>query len=361
LKSNLYTRKLEIKHIYWFAPFNLKGPSTRYRGFYPLEVLKKDFGINSDFTFPEKSKSGVWNFIKIYSKALLFRRKDSIIVIQKICSNRIYSNLLKFLVILQSKNTLFDVDDAEYLRHNNGTLHFFLKNCKKITVGSSALKEYCETYNKQVYLLTSPIVEHPNQKVKRNLIPNIGWVGDFGNGNKISQEFSHKKSVYDILFPQIKKIDTPIILTLIGVKNENDIPEIFDYFKDHSNIEIKIPTNLNWEKDDWVYSEIEKFDIGVSPMTNHLFNVSKSAFKAKQYLSVGIPTIASDVGENDKFVKHNKNGFICKNGIEFSKALSQLLEMNDEEYFDLSRNAMRNKEEFSMNKYCSLLLEMYQI
>ena len=41
-------------------------------------------------------------------------------------------------------------------------------------------------------------------------------------------------------------------------------------------------------------------------MLNHPFNQAKSAFKAKQYLSCGIPVIASDVGENRKFVLNNK-------------------------------------------------------
>lgn len=347
---------MEIKHIYWFAPYNLKSPSTRYRGYYPLKVLRKEYGIDSDFIFPDRNKAGAWNFIKVYFRALFFRKKNSIIVIQKICSNRIYTNLLKVLVVLQSKNTLYDIDDAEYLRQDVKTLHFFLKKCKKISVGSYALKEYCENFNKNVFILTTPVLEHNEHKEKRNVIPNIGWVGDFGNGNDISKDFSHKKNLFTILFPQIKELTMPIILTLIGVKNKNDIPEIVDYFKDNSNIKVNIPTNLNWEKDEWLYSEIKKFDIGVSPLSDHLFNVSKSAFKAKQYLSVGIPTIASDVGENNKFIKHNKNGYLCKNGSDFKNAIINILKMTDYKYFEFSKNAISNKKDFSMKNYCDSLI-----
>jgi len=305
---------MEITHIYWFAPYNLKGPSTRYRGYYPLKVLKKEYGIDSHFVYPEMTRSVVWNFLKAYISALFFRKKNSIIVIQKICSNRMYANLLKILVLIQRKNTLFDIDDAEYLRQDDKTLHFFLKNCRTISVGSDALKEYCKKFNQNVFILTSPVIQHSEKKSKRNKTLNIGWVGDLGNGNDLSKEFSHKKSLFTILFPQIKKLKTPLTLTIIGVKQKSDIPEITNYFKNNSNINVIIPTNLNWEKDEWIYSEITKFDIGVAPLSNHLFNISKSAFKAKQYLSAGIPTLASDIGENSKFVKHNVNGYLCRNG-----------------------------------------------
>lgn len=116
--------------------------------------------------------------------------------------------------------------------------------------------------------------------------------------------------MFSIFFLELSKISFPIKLTLIGVKNQKDIPEIREYFKEQSNIEIEIPTNLQWENDAWIYPKILTFDLGVSPMNNHLFNKSKSAFKAKQYLSCGIPTAACNVGDNKEFVKHNKNGFI---------------------------------------------------
>ncbi len=353
---------MEVKHIYWFAAYNLKGPSTRYRGYYPLQVLKNEFGIESDFVFPARSKTGILHFIKVFFKALVFRKKNSIIVIQKVCTNRIYAKLLKILVIFQTKNTLYDLDDAEYLRNDVKTLHFFLKKCQNISVGSLALKNYCKKFNKNVFILTSPITEHNIKKEKRNEVLNIGWVGDFGSGNKIAKEFSHKNNMFTILFPQIKRLKIPLKLTLIGIKNENDIPEILNYFKNNANIKINIPRNLNWENDAaWIYSEIVKFDIGVSPLSEHLFLQAKSAFKAKQYLSVGIPTIASDVGENNKFVRHNENGFLCKNNDhDFADAIMKFSEMSDDRYFEFSKNARSNKQDFSMKNHCKRLLEIFK-
>jgi len=350
---------LKIKHIYWFAPYNLNGPSTRYRGYYPLKYFSKNFKIEFDFVFPDRSTNGMLKFIRVYLSAFLFRKRNSVIVIQKVCSNRLYANALKLLILVRSKHTQYDIDDAEYLRQKTKTLHFFLKRCKIISVGSHELKNYCMNFNSNVFVLTSPVTDHNIRKMKRNNKPVIGWVGDFGNGNNITKEFSHKANVYKILFPQLKKIDTPLKLTIIGVKNSNDISPILQFFKDKTNIEIEIPTNLKWKDDDWLYQEIIKFDIGVSPMTNHLFNCSKSAFKAKQYLSVGIPTIASNVGENSRFVLHNKNGIICEKSSDFLTAINRIINMNDKDYFKMSENAINHKSAYSMKKYCTDFIEKY--
>lgn len=350
---------MKIEHIYWFAPYNLNGPSTRYRGFLPLEYLSKN-NITNDFVFPERSLMSVLRFFRIFMTILFFRKKNSIIVIQKICSNRFYANLLKLLVVFQPNRTQFDIDDAEYLRQDTKSLHFFLKKCSIISVGSEELMSYSKKFNENVYILTSPVTDHNIVKKERNEIMNIGWVGDFGNGNKISKDFSHKTSMYKILFPVLKLINKPIKLTLIGVKNETDIPEIRNYFKNSGNITINILENLNWKNDDWVYNEIAKFDIGVSPMTNHLFNRSKSAFKAKQYLSVGIPTIASNVGENDRFVLNNKNGVICNNNEDFKNAIDRFLEMSNSKYFEFSNNAIADKDKYSMKEYSKKLIRKHE-
>lgn len=74
---------MKIKHIYWFAPNNLKCPSTRYRGKYPIEYFEKNYGIKADFITPDKKTKGIFNFLIVYISVLLFRKSNSLIVIQK--------------------------------------------------------------------------------------------------------------------------------------------------------------------------------------------------------------------------------------------------------------------------------------
>lgn len=347
----------KTKQIFWFAPYNLTCPSTRYRGLYPLKKLHQDYGVKYDFVIPDRSFKGIFLFFYVLIKAILSPQKNSLIVVQKICSNRFYANLLKLLVRLKKTNTLYDIDDAEYLRQPTETLHFFLKHCHLIQVGSQALKTYCLAFNSNVYVSTSPVSDHIVQKTRRNDKLHLGWVGDMGNGKSISKDFSHKHSLFSILFPQLKKIEYPIKLSLIGAKRMEDIPEVVEYFKDVPNVELNIPIHLNWENDDWLYEEIQHFDIGLSPLVAHPFNVAKSAFKAKQYLSCGVPCIASDVGENSNYVLHQKNGFIAQQPADFLTHINHIATMEKTAYAALMRAAKESVGRFSMKNYCELLLE----
>jgi glycosyltransferase involved in cell wall biosynthesis len=350
---------MDLEHIYWFAPYNITCPSTRYRGKYPLQHLQKHHNISYDFVLPDRSLNGLFFFLKTFLTILFFRKKNSLLVIQKICSDRWYANALKLLVLFRKNATLYDIDDAEYFRQPTSTLHFFLKHCQKVAVGSQALKEYCLVYNSNVYIQTSPVLKHSHSKKEKTTPLHIGWVGDFGNGRSISKNFSHKTSLYQLLFPALLEINIPIQLSLIGIKNLEDIPEIQSYFKEKPNIHLEIPTHLNWETDEWLYPLIARFDIGVSPMVDHPFNQAKSAFKAKQYLSCGVPVVGSAIGENYKFVQHQYNGLLCREVEDFKLALEKFAQMSKNEYLKFSKNALLNYPNYSMAAYCQLLLEQH--
>lgn len=298
----------------------------------------------------------MFRFIYTYFSALIFRKHNSIIIIQKVCTNRLYANALKLLVLLQNRNTLYDIDDAEYIRTKTTSLHFFLKKCESVSVGSRALFDYCLPFNQQVYLQTSPVIKHQNRKLKKEKKLTFGWVGDAGNGDLLSHPFSHKASLFKYFFSALRAIDHPVKIVLIGITNEKDVREIHSYFSNSPHVEIEIPSQLDWENDDWLYKDITKFDIGVSPMTNHPFNQAKSAFKAKQYLSCGVPVIASDVGETRKFVINNYNGVICENQEDFKNAILKFVQMKDSEYKQFSMNCTNNLDRYSIDNYCRKLI-----
>jgi glycosyltransferase involved in cell wall biosynthesis len=108
-----------------------------------------------------------------------------------------------------------------------------------------------------------------------------------------------------------------------------------------------------------LYPLIATFDIGVSPMVDHPFNQAKSAFKAKQYLSCGVPVVGSSIGENDKFVQHGQNGLLCEEAQDFKLALKQFAQMDKNEYLKFSTNALSSYPKYSIANYCTLLLERH--
>ncbi len=345
------------QHIYWFAPYGLNCPSTRYRGYLPLKFMEEQHGLTYNFIYPDRSVKGIFRFLLLWLGVLFFRKTNAVIVIQKVCTNRYYANLLKLLILVRPERTIYDIDDAEYLRTDTKSLHFFLKHCSKVQVGSPALRIYCSDFNENVYINTSPVPLHNYQKRIRNkTTPHIGWVGDLGEDRPDTRSYSHKTSLYQLFFPAIIAINRPLKLSIIGVKNQADIPEIKAHFQAYQHIELDIPENLKWEEDEWVYERIADFDIGVSPMVDAPFNQAKSAFKAKQYLSCGVPVLASDVGENARFVVEGKTGLLCSNVQDFEYALLELINCSDQAYRLFSEQALANRSAYSLEAYTAIFL-----
>lgn len=335
--------KGKIEHIYWFAYYNLDSPSVRYRAKYPLDYAKEKLGITSNLIIPGYSPKRLLNFIVSYFTALFFPKKNSLIVIQRVRSNFIYSNLLKLLVIVRQTLTVYDLDDADYLEHDPSTIHFFARHCSCISAGSPEIAEYLQKFNKNVIHTTSPTPDYGVVKKERNSIFTIGWIGGFGWG--------HKDSLYKYLFPALKQLTFCCKLVMIGIPSESDQSELIEYFAEHSNIRISIPKEINWKDEKEIQKMIRKFDVGIATLLNHPIQLAKSGIKAKQYMNNGIPVICNDLPENKNVVINGFNGFICNSHFEFSEKLTQLRNMNDDEYWEYSVNARKSIAKFNHRKY----------
>ena len=106
---------MEIKHIYWFAYFNLNVPSVRYRAKFPLQQFRDKHGITFSIVYPGYDLQNMSNFILTFFSALFFRKSNSIIVFQKIHTSGIYATALKVLLFFRPQHTLYDIDDAAKL------------------------------------------------------------------------------------------------------------------------------------------------------------------------------------------------------------------------------------------------------
>lgn len=343
---------MEIRHIYYFANHNLSGISVRYRGVYILNFLSEFHNISNTIVYPGYKGIEILNFFKVYFEILFFRKNNSLIIFQKLYTKGIYTNLLKLLLKLRPSMTVYDIDDADYLRFDKKNIIFFIKNTKFCTVGSKALFNYVREINKNVLVLTTPIIPHQQIKTNRNSVLHIGWVGDYGFNKGVQTLFSHKISLEKLFLPALNEIKIPFKLTLLGIKTEEHKKEIEQFFKGNTYIDLNIPNDINWQDEDSVYKRIKVFDIGVSPMINSEFNKAKSAFKIKQYLSCGVPILASPVGENLSFINDEKNGFLCKNKAEFKEKIETIKNMNNDEYQLLMKNTQVDLNIFSVQKFC---------
>lgn len=262
-----------------------------------------------------------------------------------------YANLLKALLMLHSKNTLYDIDDAEYERHPSGTLNFFMKKCSACSAGSASLLQYISAFNSNSFLQTSPVMQHDKIKIKRNDTFVIGWIGFYN---------AHRKSLQELFYPALTDVRFPVRFVLIGVQEDKDKDEILSYFNDTRNIQFEFHNLADWENDMPAYELISQFDIGVSPLLDTEMNRSKSAFKIKQYFSCGVPALGSPVAENINFISDGKNGFLCNSTQVYKERITEIYSMSNSAYKQMQLHALETRESFSIENYCRNFVNYFE-
>ncbi len=101
--------------------------------------------------------------------------------------------------------------------------------------------------------------------------------------------------------------------------------------------------NIKWSRKNAQIALYES-QIGIMPLEDSVFTRGKGGFKLVQYMSVGLPCIASAVGFNNKVINNN-SGFIVSNIYEdWKNAILKLSNLDD--YLDYSRAAFDNWRKF---------------
>ncbi|MEM1220475.1 MAG: hypothetical protein AAGH79_16250, partial [Bacteroidota bacterium] len=227
-----------VKHIYWFAYYNLDSPSVRYRAKYPLEYARKHLGISHDLIMPGYRPRQILFFLRNYFKALFFLQQGEWIIIQRLSSGFLYSTLLRILVRLRPSRTMYDLDDADYLKYPPRHLHFFAKHCRYVLAGSKKIKAYLSTYNQRIVFLTSPVYDLGKYKEQKGSVFTIGWTGGF--------RWGHQASLEKLVFPAIKTLPFPCRLLLVGVQRPQDQKYIRSYFADAPMVTVDIVQRIDW-------------------------------------------------------------------------------------------------------------------
>jgi len=344
--------KQKLKFVYWFAFYNPDSPSVRYRAQYPLDYLRNKHGINSYFIIPSYRLLLILKFIRAYFSALLFRKPNSLIVIQRLNTNFIYANLLRLLIKVQKSNTVYDLDDADYLENPPRTIFYYIKNCSALSVGSIELYKNLSRLNKNIHINTSPTPDLNITKKHRNPILTIGWIGEFGGG--------HKKSLMTYFFPALKELPFKVRLVLLGVIDESEYEFLTMHFKTLDSVVLEMPQDIPWRNEQYIQERIAEFDIGVATLLDNEIQRSKSGFKAKQYMNNGIPVLSQDLPENNCYVSHGHNGFLCTAPSDYRKRIIEIREMSHERYAELSHNCRQSIRNFDLEKYCRDFQTIYQ-
>jgi glycosyltransferase involved in cell wall biosynthesis len=81
-----------------------------------------------------------------------------------------------------------------------------------------------------------------------------------------------------------------------------------------------------WTKGVENYYQTVDFTVGLAPLADHSFNLSKSPLKALEYGAMGIPVVASSVGPYSSYVVHGVTGLLVRQSHEWGTYLRRLFD-----------------------------------
>ena len=327
--------KVSMKILFLF-PYPLKeAPSQRFRFEQYLGLLEKKGFQNVYQSFWDEQawkilyKSGhtlkkIIGFLKGITRRylMLFRlSKIDFVFIHRECLP-IGPPVFEWMVAkILKKKVIYDFDDAIWLPNTsqeNKSITFLKWHSKvaaicnwshKVSCGNSFLAHYARQFNKNVIVNPTTIdtATFHNPALysvkKKSDAAVIGWTG------------TQSTLPYIIsLVPVLAKLEAkrPGCIRLLIVANKN--PQLEQKFVDF----------LPWSKETEI-EDLMQMDIGVMPLHDDAWSNGKCGFKALQYMSLEIPTLASPVGVNMEIIENGVNGFLCRTENEWIGHLEHLI------------------------------------
>ena len=249
-------------------------------------------------------------------------RKQDILFIQK---GILCTNLRGFdrLIGRAHRRLIFDLDDSVYGKNPiefNSPLLRMLQDSEQaakissrsraVIAGNAYLKERALQYNRNVYVIPTPVDTNRFSPRKESPRPGgdevvIGWIGIWGTVQwvrpleKVFQELSRRYPI------RIKFITRP-----------DGGP--FDWPQTRFEV-------VRWSYETEV-QEMGDFDIGVMPLPDTEWSKGKCSLKLLQYMAMGLPSVSSRVGMNCEVVEDGVDGFLASDADEWIQKLSRLIE-----------------------------------
>jgi glycosyltransferase involved in cell wall biosynthesis len=225
------------------------------------------------------------------------------------------------MVLRRHSRVVFSFDDAIYAGHRDTPnkkypwiykmkygpgVNEVLTKSVHVIAGSHRLAEHARQFNPQVSII--PTVVDAKRYTYRAPATSaecltIGWVGT--------------------------RSTSPYLLDIAPVLRQ--LGEVFHgkiRFRMYGDPQLRLPVPSYETLPFLLESEIEdigRIDIGIMPLPDNEWTRGKCAFKAIQYMALGIPTVSSPVGMASEIIKHNVNGLLASTPGEWFEALSRLI------------------------------------
>ncbi|MBF9236749.1 glycosyltransferase family 4 protein [Hymenobacter sp. BT683] len=216
------------------------------------------------------------------------------------------------------KRIIYDFDDAIWIPNISEANrvaaglkyhHKVASICRwayRISCGNAYLAAYARQYNESVVIMPTTIdTEHLHNQVRDQLAPGplvIGWTGTHST---------------------LKYLE-PIIPVLAQLEDEGLDFEFRVISNQAPGLKLRSLRFVPWRKETEI-ADLLTFHVGLMPLQDDPWAKGKCAFKALQYMALGIPALVSPVGMNTEVVQNDHNGYVCYEQADWHMQLNKLL------------------------------------
>lgn len=319
---------MKNKEILLLPKYTEKGPSSRYRLFQYVPLLRESFTISISPFFDESYiesllagnqppiYSALKSFFKRVFKIIFISSKNTKLVLIEYELIPYFPSIFESLLKLKGINFLTIYDDAVFHRYDKSDnfiiklilgnkIKNVMKKSSAVIVGNKYLEKYAiNATNSKVYLL--PTVVDTNLYQAKKIFSEtirIVWIGSPSTSKYLSR--------VDKILKNLSK-DYSFEVIVIGANNFQFSDDITQSYVDYND------SNES--------SNLDEYDIGIMPLFDSDWEKGKCGFKLIQYMASGLPTIADNVGANSDITINGTTGFLCNSDSDWHNSLKLLME-----------------------------------
>jgi len=250
------------------------------------------------------------------------------VILGKVSSPQIYA----FQKVLKKRGVriIFDLNDAIFLttgnlfgikvRPGSFCLESILVESDYITTNGHYLLNYVRGFNRNVRVIHDPIdidLFHPKNKISNNGKIVITWEGN------ARVHYENLTILVKPLKRIAKEYGKKIEFKIVNYFGDKRVRKLFSSLEKFMKVEYG---SKQWLSSKEFAEMLYDSDIMVAPLRRTLWYEGKSALRVGIGMAMGIPVVASPVGEQKYVVKHEVNGFIARNEEEWYNYLKMLIE-----------------------------------
>ena len=303
----------------------------------PLANFLSSFGVDCDVITPinfgrfAKGKiANIFSAILTYSarKCVEAINASDVVLIGR--SSNLQAYLLMKALKRRNVRVIFDLDDALFLpvgsllgikiRPGSFYLERMLKEADYVTVNGHYLLNYVKRYNRNTSIVNDPVdtnLFNPKFRSRNNDKVTITWEGS-ANVN-----FENLTMLVNPLRMIAKEYGRKVKFKIASYLGDQRVKKLFHPLEKYMEVDYG---SERWLPMNRFARLIYDSDIMVSPLKKNPWFDGKSALRVGIAMAMGIPVVASPIGEQKYIVKHGVNGFFAYNEIEWTKYLRLLIE-----------------------------------